>query len=175
MQTYSPTADLAELPDGWDVVYHEKTGEPYYYNSETGVATSSPPILRYEDKVALKKLEDDGPTEEQVRVAKAQAEWERDRLIEERHELDRLIVFKRDVLENLEKELESLEGRNEEITSKINLISTETPEERIERERRIEEEKRAARKKGQGFDPEELGVFGIEKERAGGKGGVLGI
>jgi len=130
MQTYSPTADLAELPDGWDVVYHEKTGEPYYYNSETGVATSSPPILRYEDKVALKKLEDDGPTEEQVRVAKAQAEWERDRLIEERHELDRLIVFKRDVLENLEKELESLEGRNEEITSKINLISTETPEER---------------------------------------------
>jgi len=162
-------AHAAELPPGWEIIEDDETKTRLYYNSETGVASERPPVLQDDDKIAVKKApakeEVEEFSEERILSAQDAAEREREELKADRDELERTIMFKKDVLENLRRELEDLENKSKEITAKINKIARETPEERLAREKALEREMIEARNNiTEKQYLQSLGIFGSETE-----------
>ncbi|GAB5366094.1 hypothetical protein AAMO2058_001115000 [Amorphochlora amoebiformis] len=169
-KAYTPPKYSAQdvvLPEGWEIVRDTKNDKNIYLNAEEGIATEDPPILLYDNVVPVnftttEKLQ--ANELELKRVANFK-EIERERLWRERVDLDEKILFKRNVLKNMQTELEEMLGRVDEITALINKIKAETPEERLAREKAIQDKKREERRLSnkKDIDPYDYGIWGIKE------------
>eukprot|EP00468_Gymnochlora_sp_CCMP2014_P007985 CAMPEP_0167753714 /NCGR_PEP_ID=MMETSP0110_2-20121227/7870_1 /TAXON_ID=629695 /ORGANISM="Gymnochlora sp., Strain CCMP2014" /LENGTH=283 /DNA_ID=CAMNT_0007639517 /DNA_START=115 /DNA_END=966 /DNA_ORIENTATION=+ len=160
---------LAELPPGWEIVREDPvTGERIYLNREAGLVVDKFPALLYDNPVILNRTKlgtepqvQDEYTPELIEKAEMEAEEERSRLLVKQSKLDYDIMAKRDFVRSVQAELKELEEELTDVTHNINRIRSETPQERISRERRLEEIKRnQTRGSRSRSELEEMGIFG---------------
>lgn len=167
---------------------NKKYAETFFVHDDKEIATQqAPQVYDMDEKVPMEKIKkpEDAVTVYEMEAARNAITSERANLMTKRRDMDKEMMNKIELLKEIQKTVDSYEKSIEELTEKINKLATETPEERVRREREIEEEKRQrvkaaeddieTQKKKAGGLASYYGQKAKEKERGMNSGNLFGF